>query len=227
MMQPGAASEILVREYTSQDERAVEDITYRTGFNGLDLTGRGYFDDRRLFFLIFISYYTRYEPQHCFVAEDTHTRAVVGFVVGTEDTHAQERAFQKMLPWKVLPRVCLVTLLRYPRTMRTLARLARMGQEIQRRSQPAHWLAEYPAHLHINVLPEYHSQGIGGQLIRRFEAHMRERRVKGVHLQTSNYNRKAIPFYQKMGFSIVEELELASHPVLADYALLTFAKKWA
>ncbi len=217
---------ITVRSYHSRDERAVENIAYRTGFNGLDLTGRRFFEDRRLFFLIFTSYYVRYEPEHCFVAEDTSRQEVVGYIVGTTDTLSQEKSFRKMILHRIVPRVFLVTLFRYPRTVQTLIRLAKMEKEIERDGKPQ-WMSEYPAHLHINVLPEYHSLGIGSRLIRQFEAHMVQQKVKGIHLQTSNHNRKAIPFYQKMGFSILQELRLSSHPVLPDYALLTFAKKWA
>jgi len=38
---------------------------------------------------IFIFYYTKYEPEHCFVAVDSPTNTVVGFIVRTPDTSTQ------------------------------------------------------------------------------------------------------------------------------------------
>jgi len=48
-------ADIIIRNYRREDEPAVEDITYRTGFKGEDLTGRDFFDDRRLFFMLLLN----------------------------------------------------------------------------------------------------------------------------------------------------------------------------
>jgi ribosomal protein S18 acetylase RimI-like enzyme len=61
--------------------------------------------------------------------------------------------------------------------------------------------------------------------MQRFERHMVQQNVGGLHLKTTNHNRKAVPFYKKMGFTIIEETRAASHPILEDLVLLTFAKK--
>ena len=45
-------ADIIIRNYRWKDEAAIEDITYKTGFKGEDLTGRDFFDDRRLFFML-------------------------------------------------------------------------------------------------------------------------------------------------------------------------------
>ncbi len=212
-----------IRDYRPADQRAVEEITYRTGFSGLDLTGRGVFDDAHLFFLLFTGYYLLYEPEHCFVAADGQTDRAVGFVLGTEDTRAQERAFQKMIP-RIIPHLLGVTLFRHPRTLFSLRRWYVLQAEIESHGADPTLAARFPAHLHINLLPEYQGLGIGGRLIRHYEAHLRRDGVRGVHLQTSNHNHKALPFYAKMGYQVMRELRLAAHPWFPDYALVTFAK---
>ena len=220
-------TDIIIRPYRPQDQTALEEITYRTGFQGEDLTGKGFFDDKRLFFLIFIYYYPRYEPQHCFVAVDTRTRtdAVVGFICGTPDTARQRARFLK----KVVPRIALRTLLytvwRYPRTFKALLGMLRLWREVEDGESTAAIQAAYPAHLHIDLLAEYQSMGVGTRLMRHFEAHMQGLNVAGIHLQTSNRNRKAVPFYHKMGFELIKETPVQSHPVFDHLSLLTFAKK--
>jgi GNAT superfamily N-acetyltransferase len=83
---------------------------------------------------------------------------------------------------------------------------------------------EFPAHLHINLLPEYQRFGLGTLLIQYFEDHMRNLGVAGIHLKTTNYNKRAVPFYLKSGYKIVNEVPM-SHFKFPDLRLLTFAKK--
>jgi len=47
--------------------------------------------------------------------------------------------------------------------------------------------------------------------------------VPGVHLQTSNHNKKAIPFYHKQGYALINDLTM-NHFRLPDLRLLTFGK---
>jgi len=218
-------AEGIIRNYQEEDEAAVEDITYRTGFKGEDLTGRDFIDDQRLCFLISIYYYARYEPEHFFVAVDTGNDAVVGFIAGTPDTAAQKKNYLKKIIWRITLRTFLFTIWRYPQSFKTLMKMARMVDSLGDRATAAAIQSEYPAHLHINLLPEYQSQGLGTRLMRHFEKYLIGQGAKGVHLGTTNHNRKAVPFYKKMGFTVVNEIEVKSHPVLDDLKLITFAKK--
>ena len=81
----------------------------------------------------------------------------------------------------------------------------------------------YPAHLHIDLLPGTQGQGLGGRLLAHFEDHVRERGAPGVHLQTTNYNYKAVPFYSKHGYELAYETAI-DHPLLEDLRLLAFVK---
>lgn len=214
-----------IRPYQPDDEAAIENITYRTGFKGEGLEGREYFEDKQLFFMIFIAYYVRFEPEHCFVAMDDASQDVVGFICGTPDTNRQEKRFTCKMIWRIALRTMLVTMWRHSKTFVTLLKLGKVLTEM--RSNPeitAKIHTRYPAHLHINVLPEYHRAGIGTLLLKHFEKHMTEFGVEGIHLETSSRNHKAVPFYHKYGYTVVKEAIITSHPVFKEIKFYTFAK---
>jgi len=216
---------ITIRPFQSNDEAAIREITYRTGFHGEDLSGRNYFDDRQLFFLIFIYYYTRFEQDHCFVAETRdNPSTVIGFICGSPDSKKHTGKFKKEIPWRVGLRVLTYTSWRYPRTIGTLIGLNYQRQALLNLNYTKQTFSEYPGHLHINVLPEFQGLGIGSSLIKAFEADMQEMEVRGIHLTTSNKNFKAVPFYKKMGFGIIFQSQIVRHPHFNDLRFLIFAK---
>jgi ribosomal protein S18 acetylase RimI-like enzyme len=216
-------TEINIRKYQPGDEPAIQDITYQTGFKGQDLEGRNFIDDQRLWFMIFIYYYVRYEPEHCFVAVDAATDRPIGFICGTPDTHSQSQRFQQKVIPRIIARTVFYTSLRYPGTFLNCLKMTSM-LEIKDPAAEAQIVAEYPGHLHINLLPDYHRQGFGSQLLTTFEDHLRALGVPGLHLGTSNYNHKAVPFYEKHGYRIVRQVGPVRHPILEDLNFLTFAK---
>jgi ribosomal protein S18 acetylase RimI-like enzyme len=216
---------ISIRPYQSSDESTIIEITYRTGLAGEDLTGRGYVDDARLWYLIFIGYYSRYEPENFFVAVDSESDQVVGFICGTPDTLTQEARFSKKMVPHITLRFFGYTSWRYPRTFKNIFDMMRNYLSGTENADNDPIIAKYPAHLHINLLPGFQGQGVGTRLMRHFEEHMRHLGAKGLHLGTSNQNFKAVPFYHKMGFEIVHESEIVPHPKLDGLRHLIFAKE--
>jgi len=59
----------------------------------------------------------------------------------------------------------------------------------------------WPAHLHIDVLPEYQKQGCGRLLIEEFCRIAQKQGAKGVHLLMEASNEEAGKFYTRIGFS--------------------------
>jgi GNAT superfamily N-acetyltransferase len=149
----------------------------------------------------------------------------VGFICGTADSASQQARFQRTMIPRIALRALLFTSWRYPRTFKTLISLRTMGRGQDECGEHSAILSEYPAHLHIDLLAEYQGQGIGTRLMRHFEEHMLHEGVKGIHLQTSNHNRKAVRFYTKMGYTVVQQTRVPSHPSIDDLVLLTFAKR--
>lgn len=68
--------------------------------------------------------------------------------------------------------------------------------------QPAAVLEHYPAHLHIDILPELQGTGAGRRLMEWLLSRFREAGVPGVHLGVSPLNTNAIGFYLHLGFEI-------------------------
>lgn len=61
-------------------------------------------------------------------------------------------------------------------------------------------VSAYPAHLHINILPEFVGKGYGRQLQETLWARLREDGIPGVHLECGEENDNAIAFYGHLGF---------------------------
>lgn len=66
---------------------------------------------------------------------------------------------------------------------------------------------EYPAHLHVDLLPELQGRGYGRALIEGLVAELGHRRIRGLHLGVDARNGGAIAFYRRLGF---RELESSS-----------------
>ncbi len=69
----------------------------------------------------------------------------------------------------------------------------------------AELIRDYPAHLHINILPEFQGQGIGTTLLHAFLDRLRQCGVPGVHLGTSTLNPVSMKFYEQNGFTLLRE----------------------
>jgi len=62
------------------------------------------------------------------------------------------------------------------------------------------FLDQYPSHLHIDVLERAQGKGLGTALLSRLLNELRSKGSKGVHLEMSSTNYKALKFYKKFGF---------------------------
>jgi ribosomal protein S18 acetylase RimI-like enzyme len=62
-------------------------------------------------------------------------------------------------------------------------------------------LNDYPAHLHIDLLPAAQGQGLGRELIATLLEELRRREVAGIHLEMDGNNTGAGIFYQRLGFT--------------------------
>lgn len=67
-------------------------------------------------------------------------------------------------------------------------------------------LNEYPAHLHINLLPEFTGQGLGAKLMERFLEAIQGLGAGGVHLGMVRTNHGARRFYERLGFQLCQEI---------------------
>ncbi|UCG01227.1 MAG: GNAT family N-acetyltransferase [Candidatus Heimdallarchaeota archaeon] len=192
-----------IRNYQSKDRKDVINVCWRTGYMGKSAAGR--FDDLYLFGLLFCLYYTDYEPENCFVAEDEKTGQVIGYILSSLDSKKQEEQFRKYMIRKIVLRAFFYTLWRYPRTFKVFWHFKERWDEEPKIPNIESLLEPYPAHLHIDIIQNYQRQGIGTELMEALENHFKDRNVTGVHLGTSDRNIKAVNFYQKLNFSVIYE----------------------
>ena len=64
---------------------------------------------------------------------------------------------------------------------------------------------DYPAHLHIDILPRAQKKGIGLKMMNHFIKYLGKQNVKGLHLGVDIKNDSAIRFYKKYGLITLEE----------------------
>jgi ribosomal protein S18 acetylase RimI-like enzyme len=190
-----------IRPYRPTDRDAVVTICHRTGYFGEDAAP--YFKDAELFGLLFTAYYLDHEPEHCFVADDEEK--AVGYIIGSTDTGAQREAFDRLIVPRIVRRAFTRTLFRHPGDVLFLLGLTDHA-DYEKELFAEDLVTNYPAHLHMNVLPEYQRHGLGGRLMARFIDSIRASGAPGVHLVTSTENKKALPFYRREGFTVYRDL---------------------
>ncbi|GHG92130.1 acetyltransferase [Streptomyces lanatus] len=180
-----------IRRYRPADREAVEDICVRTAHEGGD--SRPHYRDPAVFPATFAIPYAVLEPDLAFVLDDGEGRAV-GYVVGAADTPRFVTAFRTR--W--LPSVTD----RHPPPAgppRTPdEEMAGLLHHPERMLVPE--VAAYPAHLHIDLLPDRQGRGHGRELMRTLLQALGDRNVPAVHLSMVTANKPARAFYDRLGF---------------------------
>lgn len=136
----------------------------------------------------FCRYYIDNEPDNCFVVDDDGK--AVGYVICAENYDK----FKKIYDEEYFPRAIS------------------HGESRVEWATEAYILHEkfkddYPAHLHIDILPKYQRMGLGGKLISALCDHLISKNICGVMLSTGTKNITANNFYKKYGFKELEIFE--------------------
>lgn len=187
---PVMSSVPVIRSLRQEDREIVGQLAYQTGFFGL--SAERYFPARPLFEFLWTGPYFQTAAPLGFLAE-RHGQAV-GYVIGCASQAQYQRALLRTLPlglWSRLHPFCPVW-----RSLRYLSRAAIFS--------PAHanW-RQYPAHLHINLLPQARGFRLGEQLLQAYLNVLTERGVTGVQLSTTTENHAALGLYRKFGFQVL------------------------
>jgi GNAT superfamily N-acetyltransferase len=179
-----------IRPYHEQDLAAVYAICVQTADGGADARGKYRSDD--LMPDLFAGPYVFAEPALAFVLDDRGHP--VGYVLGTADTAAFARAYRER--W--IPRLSG----RYPVPPQPPVTPEDQMLALHYRPERLLWpgLPEYPAHLHIDLLPAFQGVGYGRSLIETFFAAAARAGAVGVHVCVVAGNVKAVGFYRHLGF---------------------------
>lgn len=134
---------------------------------------------------MYSTYYIRECADTCFVLADDEDRAV-GYILCEPDYKRYSRVFRK---------TDVPEIKRLSKKDGLLARFLPVPYSFFGK-----W---YPAHLHIDILPEYQNRGYGSVLINTLLRELQSRGIKGVMLIASADNKGAIRFYERHSFKTV------------------------
>jgi ribosomal protein S18 acetylase RimI-like enzyme len=193
------AEAAFIRQAYGADVPYLYEICLKTGDNGKDASGL--FHDPLLIGQYYAAPYFFRDPALCFVVED---RVPQGYIVAAEDTIA----FRQWLATVWLPPLQRRYRDPYPpeKIRSSYERLVRNRFYSPLIIDPSPlWLSSYPAHLHIDILPDYQRQGLGAKLLAALFEELDRRGCPGVHLVAGMDNPNAIAFYKKQGLETIAE----------------------
>jgi ribosomal protein S18 acetylase RimI-like enzyme len=194
---------IQIRTYQAKFLPDLYRICLETGDSGKDASGS--FTDPELLGAFYAAPYAILEPDLTFLLQDE--AGVCGYILGTRDSKAYAAWMKReWLPaWRT----------KHPLTVQahaspeTLSYQERIVGLIHHGYHPYDCVPEYPAHLHIDLNARAQGQGWGRALMTAFLNRLRALEVPGVHLGVGKSNPGAIQFYQRLGFTRLEEEEYA------------------
>ncbi|MGC6388834.1 GNAT family N-acetyltransferase [Ewingella sp. S1.OA.A_B6] len=185
-------SSVIIRQVETGDLEALSAICLKTSDAGQD--GTALYSDPSYPGLRFSVPYAVFEPELAFVlCQDAQ---VLGYVVGTRDTvaftHHLEQQWWPELRKKFAERQPVA-----PLDDKVLEAIRQPSQA------SAELTTDYPAHLHINILPSAQKNHHGRRMVETELNALRAAGVKGVHLGVSLQNEQVCGFYSKLGFKFL------------------------
>lgn len=205
-MGPDRGSDVAgIRKFQVGDEAAAYEVCLGTGDDGADASAL--YDDPELLGEVFVGPYLAFAPELAWVYADDDDRARA-YVLGVADT----RAFEATLDAHWWPSLRA----RRPREPapanphdREIVELIHTPQR-----RPEELVAAYPAHLHIDLMPEVQGGGRGGAMLRTVLEGLHDAGARGVHLGVSRRNERALGFYRHFGFEPAESASSSDELVM-------------
>lgn len=190
---PSLMADVTIRAYRPHDRAIIRRIACDTADLGRPIDS--VFRDRDLVAEALTAYYTDYEPGSLWIAE--HDARVVGYLTGC----LESRRYWPVMARRVVPKIAGRALWRgsvWNRQVLWLLRAAWGTWKAGGLSRP--FPSEFPAHLHVNLEPEFRGRGAGAQLVDRFVQQLKAARVRGAHASVSERNEPACRFFERLGF---------------------------
>ncbi|SCB35841.1 GNAT family N-acetyltransferase [Rhizobium multihospitium] len=194
---PPKIDDCFIRPATESDVDALFHICLVTADAGADASAL--YSNPRLPGYVWAVPYLKFAPDFAFVLAKHDS--VIGYVVGTPDTAGFDEALDRNW-WPLVRREITGLIASTEKDADVLERIANPHS-----GTPGLDMT-YPAHLHINILPEAQSGGWGRLMIATMLEALTEYGAPGVHLGVSPANERAKGFYRHLGF---EELSQNGH----------------
>lgn len=199
----------ICRPYEPADRAAVRHICNETGHLGDPIDP--YFSDREVFADLHSLYYTDVETDSSFVIEEDGQ--VIGYLLGCLDSRRYRAWTKSHLEPRILRRALTRGVLIRPGTARLVWRFA--GDWLREKPHFGDAGEDYPAHLHINLLPAGRRRGFGRLLMENYFELLQMNDLPGVFLETTAENTNAVAFFGSRGF-VEDEKFLAPGVRAAD-----------
>ena len=194
-----------IRRFRAGDEAAAYEVCLRTGDSGADATGL--YDDPDLLGEVYVGPYLTFSAGLAWVYADDADVARA-YVLGVADTRAFEAILEERWWPGLRARHPLDSVIANPRDREIVEYLHAPEK------RPDGLVAAYPAHLHIDLLPEIQGGGRGGAMLRTLLDGLTVKGARGVHLGVARRNERAIGFYTHLGFAPDESASGADELVM-------------
>ncbi|OGD17176.1 hypothetical protein A2V47_03565 [Candidatus Atribacteria bacterium RBG_19FT_COMBO_35_14] len=186
---------IIIRPFIKEDRKSVRMISYETAFLGED--NKNIFADEEILADVLTNYFTDYEPDSCFVADDGGK--VIGYIIGSKDI----KRVRKIIIIKILPHLIVESIKRLllfnKNDVRFLYHV--LLSFLKGEFSTPDFSKDYPATLHINIKKDYRGKKIGKGLIEYYLSYIYRQGIRGVHLGAISEGAKN--FFLNCGFSIL------------------------
>jgi ribosomal protein S18 acetylase RimI-like enzyme len=151
--------------------------------------------------------YLWHDTENCFVADDQDSGKVVGYILGTLDTKIQEQRMKDVM----MPRIISYWRSLKPKTFSQWLKYL----SLRKLGKPHHpMLIDHPAHLHINVHPDFQRDGLGSRLLAAYEENLINHTIRGYHLGVAGNNQVGISFYRKKGLTKIGQIPKTGKPIV-------------
>lgn len=189
----------VIREARPGDEPGAYHVCMKTGNYGKD--GEPFYrDDPDALGRIFVGPYLAFEPAFALVLEDG--QGIAGYALGALDSRTFYRRYEE--EWR--PRLCA----RFPEPGGDPSTWTRPQMVHSWYHHPDYHCpepyAQYPSHLHIDLLDRAQGQGLGRRMLERVMGALRDAGSPGAHLGVAFPNTTALGFYRKLGFVELERV---------------------
>jgi GNAT superfamily N-acetyltransferase len=195
--------QVIIRSYNQKDRPSVRAIYSMDEYARPKLSARypgfgRYLADE-------MSYYPDFEPESLFVAEVNGR--VAGALLGAVDTGRFQIIYRKRIRSMIIHRL-LAGAYGKPGWLPAILRTEWVNRAVKAGFVDR---KQYPAHLHIGVLPIYRRQGLGSMLMTAFSDYLHSLSIPGFHLFASSFHPLGIAFYQKLNLTLLGQFDWRLH----------------
>lgn len=138
----------------------------------------------------FCDYYLEHEAEHCLIAVDRDIDSAIGYVLCAPDFDKFKHIFRR----DYYPRV---------KGCSFFDVLEAFGSMVL----PSFFKKNYPAHMHIDILPDYQGSGLGTRMTETLLNNLKADGISGIMLTVDTVNTGAIRFYKRLGFDVILSLK--------------------